>query len=85
MNGIIYFTASWCVPCKKTKPIVEKLNERYGGIFAVTDVDSQAELVEQYGIQSVPTFVLIKYGVEIERYVGGKTEPELLDMVNKVL
>lgn len=85
MNGILYFTASWCVPCKKTKPIVQQLNEQHGGIFSIIDVDEQGSVASSYNIMSVPTFVLIENGLEIERYVGAKNEAQLKEMLDKVL
>ena len=66
--NILYFTAEWCGPCKKTRPIVEELNKEGTGIkFTIVDVDSEKELVSKFNVQKVPTFVLIKDGIEVDR------------------
>lgn len=76
--NILYFTAEWCGPCKKTRPIVEELNKEGTGIkFTIVDVDSEKELVSKFNVQKVPTFVLIKDGIEVKRAIGGQTRQQL--------
>jgi thioredoxin 1 len=83
MKTIFYFTADWCSPCKKVKPIVEELNkENLGTMFYIIDVDIEIEMAKKFEIQSVPTFVLIKNGVESNRITGAKTREELLEFTN---
>jgi thioredoxin 1 len=83
MKSVFYFTADWCSPCKKVKPIVEELNkENLGTMFYIIDVDIEIEMAKKFEIQSVPTFVLIKNGVESNRITGAKTREELLEFTN---
>ena len=83
MRTIYYFTADWCQPCKKTRPIVEELNhEQTIAGFQIIDVDSATDLVKVFGIQAVPTFILFNDGVEIKREVGGKTREQLWELIN---
>lgn len=83
MRTVYYFTADWCQPCKKTKPIVEELNrEQTVAGFQIIDVDTVPELVKSFAIQSVPTFILFDNGVEINRMTGGKTREQLEDFIN---
>jgi len=83
MKTIIYFTADWCQPCKKVKPIVEELNrEHFPGMFQIVDVDIEKEMAKSFELKSVPTFVLFKDGKEINRIVGTKTKKELEDFIN---
>ena len=35
-----YFTADWCAPCKKVRPIVEEINKDSMVKFKIIDVDS---------------------------------------------
>jgi thiol-disulfide isomerase/thioredoxin len=45
MKTVLYFTADWCQPCKKVKPIVEELNREYlPGMFQMIDVDIEKEM-----------------------------------------
>jgi thioredoxin 1 len=83
MKTIYYFTADWCQPCKRTKPIVEELNrEQTTAGFQIIDVDSVPELVKTFKIQSVPTFILFDDGVEKNRIIGGQTRESLIDFIN---
>lgn len=83
MKTIYYFTADWCQPCKKTRPIVEELNhEQTIAGFQVIDVDSASDLVKIFSVQAVPTFILFKDGVEIKREVGSKTREQLWELIN---
>ena len=83
MKTVYYFTADWCQPCKKTRPIVEELNrdQSIAG-FQIIDVDDNIQLVKNFNVQSVPTFILFDGEKEKARIVGGKTREELEDFIN---
>jgi thioredoxin 1 len=82
MKTIIYFTADWCQPCKKVKPIVEELNREYfPGMFQMVDVDIEKEMVRSFELKSVPTFILFKDGKEINRITGSQTKQSLLEFI----
>jgi thioredoxin 1 len=77
-----YFTADWCGPCKKVRPIVEQINQDNYIKFKIIDVDSEIDLVKAFEIKSVPTFILIKDGEVSNRMTGAKTKDELLEFLN---
>jgi thioredoxin 1 len=77
-----YFTADWCAPCKKVRPIVEEINKDSIVKFKVIDVDSEMELVKAFEIKSVPTFIIIKDSEIVKRYTGSQTRDSLLEMLN---
>jgi thioredoxin 1 len=77
-----YFTADWCGPCKKVRPIVEEINKDSSVKFKVVDVDSEMELVRAFEIKSVPTFIIIKDGEIINRASGSQTREDLMEMLN---
>ena len=82
MKTIYYFTADWCQPCKKTRPIVEELNrEQTIAGFQIIDVDDNSELVKTFGIQSVPTFILFNDGIEKKRVIGSQTREQLEELI----
>ena len=82
MKHIIYFTADWCNPCQRTKTIADEL-KRDGLInFMFVDADSQLELVKQFEIKSIPTYILIEDGKELRRMNGAKTREQFLDFFN---
>ena len=59
MNTVLYFTADWCNPCQKTKPFAEELI-RDGANIKFIDVDSEIEMVKNFKIMSVPTYIVLK-------------------------
>ena len=83
MKTIYYFTAEWCQPCKRTRPIVEELNrdQSIAG-FQIIDVDVNQDLVKNFGIKSVPTFILFDDGIEKNRVTGGQTREQLEVFIN---
>jgi thioredoxin 1 len=82
MSHVLYFTADWCNPCKKVKPIVEEMNKDSITKFQMIDVDSEMELTKKFEIRSVPTFILIKDGKEIKRTNGAQTREQLEAFIN---
>lgn len=83
MKTIYYFTADWCQPCKKTRPIVEELNrEQTNARFQIIDVDDNLDLVSTFNVRSVPTFILFNEGIEKSRITGSQTREQLEDFIN---
>ena len=83
MSHVLYFTAEWCNPCQRTRPVAEEL-KRDGAIdFLFVDADTERELVEKFGIKSIPTYILIEDGYEVKRMNGAKTKQDFLDFVDK--
>lgn len=68
---VIDFFATWCGPCKRIAPAFEKLAESLQTIvFLKVDVDEAPELVNQFDVSVMPTFVFLKDGKEIKRVEG---------------
>ena len=83
MKTIYYFTADWCQPCKRTRPIVEELNhEQTIAGFQIIDVDDNADLVKKFDIKSVPTFILFDNKEEIKRVTGAQTREQLEELIS---
>ena len=82
MKHVFYFTADWCGPCKKVRPIVEELIKD-GYSFQIIDVDIEKELVEKFEITSVPTFILFKNEKSVKRISGAQTKNQLEIFINE--
>lgn len=85
--AIIDFWAEWCGPCQMMKPVFAKLEKEYAGSvnFISVDVDNNQELSAKYGVQAIPTFVVIdKDGLEIDRLVGAVPEEKLRSLIEKI-
>lgn len=82
MKHVFYFTADWCNPCQRTKPIAEEL-KRDGLIdFQFIDADSEMQLIKKFEIKSIPTYILIEDGKEVKRMNGAKTRDQFLEFVS---
>tara|TARA_B110000285_G_C15012439_1_gene557186 strand:+ start:52 stop:366 length:315 start_codon:yes stop_codon:yes gene_type:complete len=66
----LYFTASWCGPCKMIFPKVEELAKNENIVFVKIDVDEYGELSEECDVKSMPTFIFFKEGKETDRMTG---------------
>jgi len=68
---LLYFTASWCGPCKKISPVIHdkftKINNL--SIYKI-DIEDNDEICEKYSIKSVPHFLLFKGGEKKLEYSG---------------
>ena len=82
MKVVYYFTADWCNPCKKTRPIVEEMNRETQIKFQIIDVDSELDLAKKFEIRSVPTFILLEDGIEIKRNIGAQNREQLEELIN---
>jgi thioredoxin-like negative regulator of GroEL len=81
MKNVFYFTADWCQPCKKVKPVVEDMKKE-GFQFQMVDADYEQLLVKRFEVRSIPTFILLEDGKEINRITGAKTREELENFIN---
>jgi thioredoxin 2 len=64
--------APWCGPCRMVAPVLEQLAaERAGALKIVkVNVDEMPRVSARYGVQSIPTLLLLENGREISRQVG---------------
>lgn len=82
MTQVYYFTAEWCGPCKKVRPIVEELNRDQVDVkFQIIDVDSEGELTRKFDVKSIPTFIRIEDGEEVDRIIGAQTKKDLENFI----
>ena len=60
---LFYFTAKWCGPCQRIKPLLQKISDGSDSsvlkVFMI-DIDENDEIAKEFQIRSVPTFYLYK-------------------------
>jgi thioredoxin 1 len=84
MLKLLDFYADWCGPCKIMAPVLEEIEKNYQGKieFQKVDVEANEQLAGQYDIRSIPTFVLVKEGKEMDRRMGAMPKEMLKDWLD---
>ena len=82
---LVDFWAGWCGPCRALAPTFEKLAQNYGDevVFAKLDVDELPELAGQFGIQSIPTLLVLEGGEVIAQVVGLQSYEKLASLLDR--
>ena len=85
--ALVDFWAVWCGPCRIVSPIVEELAAEYDGkaIIAKLDVDSNRDTAVRYGIQAIPTLLMIKNGEVADRLVGAADKNSIKAKLDELL
>jgi thioredoxin 2 len=71
--------APWCGPCKMVAPILDQLAVEYRGRakIAKLNTDQNPEISTRYGIRSIPTMLIFKKGVQVDRMTGALPKQEI--------
>lgn len=76
--SILYFTATWCGPCRYIAPVFTSLATKYPkAVFLKVDVDEARDAAAAWKISSIPTFFFVKNGREVDQFVG--TDKNMLE------
>lgn len=69
---LVDFWAPWCGPCRTMGPVIDQLADELvdAAVVAKVNIDESMETAARYGIQSIPTFAIIKNGEVQQQFVG---------------
>ena len=80
---ILEFSSERCGPCQQMAPLVAKL-EREGLPIHSIDVDADQATASQYRISTIPAFILIVDGKEVERLTGSQSDSRIRQMLARI-
>ena len=81
MKELWYFSAPWCGPCKMFGPTMDGVASQGINVKKI-NIDYAADAITKYGVRSVPTTILVENGQEVKRFVGAKSEPQVIEWYN---
>jgi thioredoxin 1 len=83
---LVDFTASWCPPCRAMNPILDEIAAGRDDIRIVkVDVDDNQRTAAQYGVMSMPTFMLFQNGAPIHTLIGSRPRKRLESELEQAL
>jgi thioredoxin 1 len=82
---LVDFWANWCGPCRALAPTIAEVAKEYSGKVLVgkLDVDENPVTAERFQVFSIPTMILFKDGVEVDRLVGLCPKNRITDTLAK--
>lgn len=86
-NVLVDFWGPRCVPCLALMPAVEKLEQEYGGGFKLVKVNAaeNRQIARDLKVIAMPTFVLYRDGLEVERLSGNPSAAEIRAAVKRLV
>lgn len=83
MAKLLDFWAVWCSPCKIMEPVIEEIEKELKDKIEIEkiNVDENSAKASEYGVMSIPTYIVLKDSKEIGRRIGVTSKAELLKLL----
>ena len=77
--------ANWCGPCKQIAPMIDDISIEFQDRAKIgkLDADDNSELVAKLSVRNIPTILIFKDGVVVEKTVGMISKEHLAELLNK--
>ena len=80
------FSAVWCSPCRALAPVMNEIKGQFNNVrFEEYDVDNFPQVAEKYRVSSVPTVIIEKDGLELDRFTGLSSKMAYINAINERL
>jgi thioredoxin 2 len=79
--------APWCGPCRMVSPALEQLAKSFAGKVKLVkvNVDEAPQVAGRFGVQGIPTLLLLRGGEVVSRQVGAAPEHALRAWLDQAL
>jgi thioredoxin 2 len=84
---VVDLWAPWCGPCRMVSPALAQVATDLAGRIKLVkvNVDESPRLQQRFGVQSIPTLLILRRGEVVARQVGAAPAPQLRAWVDEVL
>jgi thioredoxin 2 len=84
---LVDFWAEWCGPCRVVAPALEQIaSERAGKLkIAKVNVDENQALAARFGVQSIPTLLLVRGPIHVDQMAGALPKQALDSWLDRYL
>lgn len=80
---LVDFWAEWCGPCRMMSPVIDEVAETLSDVkVCKVNVDEASDLASMFGIESIPTLVVIKNGQTVNKSIGLISKEQVLQLLN---
>lgn len=78
---LLHFTADWCVPCQRMKPIIDMFLEDNPNLkYTKIDIEEDFETAKLHQVMSIPTLIAINNEKVVNRHTGIASYEKIKDL-----